>query len=109
MHLAAKINDVATDTKRYTIKHRASEYTYPHEATIHEAKFDDDYLIVELTDGRILSIPLWWIPSVYNASEEERLKFEINRNRTMIIWDPETGAINDEIRIEDYLALRDPK
>ncbi len=104
MNSAAKTSDVATDIKRYAIKYRASEYTYPHEATIHEVKFDSDYLIVELTDGRILSIPLWWIPSVYNAPEEERLKFEINRNRTMIIWDPEAGAINDEIRIMDYLA-----
>lgn len=26
------------------------------------------------------------------------------RNRTMIIWDPDKCAINDEIRISDYLG-----
>ncbi len=63
---------------------------------------------VELTDQRILSIPLWWIPTVYNASEEDRSKFEINQSRTMIIWDPDKCGINDEISIADYLVpIRD--
>ena len=67
-------------------------------------RFDQEYIHIELTDGRILSLPLWWIPSVYNAPLEEREKYEINPNRTMIIWDPENCAINDEVSIVDYLG-----
>ena len=44
---------------------------------------------VELTDERIISIPLMWIPTLYNASDKDRKKFEISQNRKMIIWDPE--------------------
>lgn len=109
MNSAAKTNEPVTTIKRYEIGYPASEYTYPREALIHEVHIDDTYLQVELTDGRILSIPLWWIPTLYNASPEERLKFTINRSRTMIIWDPEQGSINDEIRVEDYLMPRPSK
>ena len=59
---------------------------------------------MELTDGRVLSVPLWWIPTLYHALPEEREKYEINQSRTMLIWDPDTCAINDEMRISDYLC-----
>lgn len=104
MSSVAKTNDILNETRRYDIKYPATEYTYPREAVIHEVKIDENFINVELTDGRILSIPMWWIPSVYNAPPQDRLKFEINRGRTMLIWDPEKGSINDEIKIEDYLA-----
>jgi len=45
-----------------------------------------------------------WIPMLYNATTEEREKYEINRSRTMIIWDPDKCAINDEVCIADYLG-----
>ena len=89
--------------KRYNVRHSIDEYTFPTEALIHDVKFDDKYIHVELTDQRIISIPLWWIPTVYNASEEDRKKFEINQSRTMIIWDPDKSGINDEIAVADYL------
>ena len=90
--------------KRYKIQHSIDEYTFPKEAYIHAVRFDEKYIHVELTDQRILSIPLWWIPTVYNASAEEREKFEINQSRTMIIWNPDKCGINDEISIADYLG-----
>jgi len=90
--------------KRYKIQHSIDEYTFPKEAYIHSVKFDNKYMHVELTDERVISIPLMWIPTVYNASDEDRRKFEISQNRTMIIWDPEKSGINDEINIVDYLG-----
>jgi hypothetical protein len=62
------------------------------------------HIHVELTDGRIMSVPLRWIATVYHASPEERARYELNRSRTMIIWDPAKCAINDEIRITDFLG-----
>src|SRR5689334_4990053 len=90
--------------KRYKIKHSIDEYTFPKEAYIHSVTFDTNYMHVELTDERVLSIPLMWIPTLYNASDEDRRKFEISQNRRMIIWDPEKSGINDEINIVDYLG-----
>lgn len=90
--------------KRHKIQHSIDEYTFPKEAYIHDVRFDEKHMHVELTDGRILSIPLWWIPTVYNASEEDRKKFEISQSRTMITWDPAKCGINDEISIADYLG-----
>ncbi len=89
--------------KRYKIQYPISAYTFPHEALIHRVLFDDRYMRVELTDERVLSVPLWWIPTVQNALPEEREKYEISRDRTMIIWNPDKCAINDEVRIADYL------
>ena len=51
-----------------------------------------------------VSSPLMWIPTLYNASNEDRTKFEISQNRRMSIWDPEKCGINDEINILDYLG-----
>ena len=97
-----------TSTKHYKIQYPVSAYTFPHEARIHQAQFDDEYLIVALIDGRKISVPLGWIPTLHNATPEERLKFEISRDRTMLIWDPDKCAINDEIRIVDYLNPQSP-
>jgi hypothetical protein len=102
--MSSKSEAIESEIKRYEIKYPASAYTFPQVSLIHDVRFDEEYIHVDLTDGRILSIPLWWIPTVHNASPEERLKFEISRSRTMIIWDPDKGEINDELRIEDYLV-----
>jgi len=59
-----------------------------------------------VTDGRILSVPLWWIPSLHSAAPEEREKYEISQDRKMIIWNPDKCSINDEVRIDDYLGNR---
>ena len=93
-----------TFMKRYKIQHAFAEYTFPTEAHIHAVRFDEKHLHVELMDQRVISIPLWWIPTLNNASDENRNKFQINQSRTMIIWDPEKCGINDEISIADYLG-----
>jgi len=90
--------------KRYKIQHSIDEYTFPKEAYIHDVTFDEKYMHVELTDERVISIPLMWIPTLYNAPGENRRKFEISQDRRMIIWDPEKSGINDEINVVDYLG-----
>lgn len=88
----------------YDIPYPASAYTFPKDALIHRVRFDKKFLCLELTDGRVLSIPLSWIPSLFNADPKEIAKYEISRDRTEIIWDPEKCAINDEVRVQDYLG-----
>ena len=90
--------------KLYKIQHSIDEYTFPAEAHIHAVRFDEKHMHVELIEQRVISLPSWWIPTLHNASDEDRNKFEINQSRTMIIWDPEKCGINDEISIADYLG-----
>lgn len=94
----------AVEVKQYAIQYPVSAYTFPTDARIHAVRLDDEYIHIELMDGRILSIPLWWIPTLYNAAPEEREKYIVSRDRAMLIWDPERCEINDELRVADYLT-----
>lgn len=105
MSTKAKQVETAEETTRwYDIPYPASAYMFPRDAILHRVRFDDKYAHLELTDGRILSVPLSWIPTLHNAEPAEREKYEISQDRKMIVWDPDKCAINDEIRIDDYLA-----
>jgi hypothetical protein len=108
--MTTKVNQAEEQiaVRRYRIQYPVSAYTFPTEAHIHQVTFDEEYLNVELTDGRKVSIPLWWIPTLSNALPEEREKYEINRSRTMLIWDPEKSEINEEVIIADYLGPSRP-
>lgn len=98
----------SVEIKRYKVQYPLSAYTFPKEARIHSVRFDEEYLHLDLTDGRRLSVPLWWLPTIHNASPEEREKYRISRDRRMIIWDPEVCGINDELRVIDYLGPAGP-
>ena len=95
-----------TEIKWYDIPFPATAYTFPEADLIEDVTFDDQYIHLHLTDGRILAIPLWWLPTVYHAEPGERIKFAISADRKRIIWDPDDGAINDELQIQDYLTSR---
>ena len=92
-----------TTVQRFEIQYPVSAYTFPREARIEKVRFDHESLHVGLADGRRLSVPLCWIPTLADAPPEEREKYEINPSRTMLVWDPTKCAINDELSIADYL------
>ena len=48
-------------------------------------RFDDNSMWVDLSDGRILAVPLAWFPRLLRAAPEQRLKFEISQNG--LHWD----------------------
>lgn len=104
MAISAEEAKTQLQVRRYRVQYPISAYTFPQEARIHGVSFDDERMRVELTDGRVISVPLWWIPTLYNAAPEEREKYEINQARTMLVWNPDKCAINDEVRIVDYLG-----
>ena len=105
MNSKVERDDEQLEIKHYTVQYPVTAYTFPEEARIRKVWFDEKYIHMEFTDGRLLAVPLWWIPTLYNASPEEREKFEFNQSRTMIIWDPDKCTINDELRIADYLGM----
>jgi hypothetical protein len=98
--------DQQADVKLYSVQYPVSAYTFPHDACIRSVRFDDQFIHLELSDGRVLSVPLYWIPTLHNASAEDRGKYELNRTRTAVIWNPDHCAINDEVRVADYLQDR---
>lgn len=104
--MLTKVEPVIESTTWYDIPYPASAYTFPSEALIHKVRFDDQYIHLDLTDGRILSIPLSWIPTLHNAAPAERQQFTISRDRKALIWDPDVCSINDELFIDDYLCNR---
>jgi len=105
MHTKVEIeeNKARRGVKRYPIRYSISQYAFPSDARIHQIRFDETFIHIELLDRRILSVPPWWIPSLYNASPDARGQHEISRGRRMIIWDLEKSDINDELRVEDCL------
>lgn len=105
MNTEVKQTEKGIKVKKYAIPYPVSAYTFPREVSIHHVRFDDVYIHIELTDGRILSVPLQWIPTLYHASPDEREKYEINPSRTTLLWDADKCAINDELHIVDYLGF----
>ena len=103
MATRAELSGTRSASQRFEVQYPVSAYTFPHEARIEQVRFDPEYLQVVLTDGRKLSVPLRWIPTLAAAPPEEREKYEINPSRTMLVWDPAKCAINDELSIADYL------
>ncbi len=63
-------------------------------------RFDKATMWVELSDARILGIPLVWFPRLMNASDEDRNSFELSRHG--IHWD----NLDEDISVEGLLAGR---
>ncbi|MGG6263622.1 DUF2442 domain-containing protein [Leptolyngbya sp. AN03gr2] len=61
-----------------------------------------DRLIVDLADGRTLSVPLAWYPRLMYASEAERQNWEILGDGYAIEW----SDLDEHIGIEGLLAGR---
>jgi hypothetical protein len=62
------------------------------------ARFDDDCMWVELTDGRTIGVPLAWFPRLLNATKAQRENFELSRRG--IHWD----EIDEDISVAGLLA-----
>ncbi len=98
--------DEQFEVRRFNIHYPISEYTFPSDDHVQSVRFDDECVHVELADGRCLSVPLQWIPTLKDAPPEAREQYEINASRTAVVWDPDKCGINDELRIADYLNPR---
>jgi len=62
--------------------------------------FSNDSLVVDLTDGRTVTAPLAWFPSLSKATEEQRKRWEILGDGEGIHW-PE---IDEDLSVAGLLA-----
>lgn len=63
-------------------------------------KFDESTMWDELSDGRVMGVPLAWFPRLLNASEHDRSDYELSKRG--IHWD----SLNEDISVEGLLAGR---
>jgi len=67
-----------------------------------DVKITSDSLIVDLSDGRTISVPLEWFPRLLHATHEERSNWRLIGRGHGIHWE----KIDEDISVEGLLAGR---
>jgi hypothetical protein len=62
----------------------------------------DDSLIVDLDDGRTITVPLAWFPRLLNGSDDERKDFRLIGRGEGIHW----PQLDEDISVEGLIAGR---
>lgn len=63
---------------------------------------DDDEIVIELSDGRSVSVPLAWYPRLLHATKREREDFRLTGSGRGIHW----PQIDEDISVESVLGGR---
>ena len=66
------------------------------------ARCTDDELIVQLTDGRTLSVPLVWFPRLASATTQDRNEVRVIGDGDGLHW----PALDEDISVAGLLAGR---
>lgn len=66
---------------------------------IKNVKIDRDLITVGLMDGRIISVPLVWYPSLMNATPEQLMNWEIAGGGFGIHW----PDLDEDLSTEGFL------
>jgi hypothetical protein len=61
-------------------------------------RFDDDSMWVDLSDGRVIAVPLAWFPRLLHATAHQRAQLEFSSRG--IHWE----AIDEDISVAGLLA-----
>jgi len=72
------------------------------EARARRVSVTDDALVVELADGRTLTVPLAWYPRLAHGTREERLRLRLIGRGEGIHW----PDLDEDVSIEGLLAGR---
>jgi hypothetical protein len=64
--------------------------------------FSEDSMVVQLDDGRKLSVPLAWYPRLFHGTQQERERFELIGEGEGIHW----PDLDEDISVEGLLAGR---
>ena len=62
----------------------------------------EDTLVVELADGRAISVPLDWYPRLVHATPAERNRWELHADNQHIHW----PDLDEDLSVEGLLAGR---
>lgn len=86
-------------------KPKKSRSYVPREALAKSLKFDRVMMHVALTDGRILSVPLAWFPTLRKATAKQRNEYEIGARGISLHW-PE---LDEDLSLAGLMAGADPR
>ncbi|UQY46391.1 DUF2442 domain-containing protein [Mixta hanseatica] len=68
--------------------------------SIKSAKFDPYNMWLQLSDGRVLGVPLTYFPALQNASAEQLASFELSPRG--IHW----SELNEDLSLQGLLSLQ---
>ncbi len=77
----------------------------PTSALAKSLEFDEEAMRVTFTDGRVLSVPLQWFPTLRRASQEQRERYEIAGGGISLHW-PE---LDEDLSVAGLLAGADTR
>ena len=66
---------------------------------VRNVSFTDDFLTVELYDGRSISVPLVWYPRLLHATVEQRAQWQISGGGYGIHW----PGVDEDLSTEGIL------
>ncbi len=69
-------------------------------ARVRDVHCTDDNLVVDLQDGRIISVPLAWFPRLLHASMQQRARWEVSVAGLGIHW----PDVDEDLSIAGLLA-----
>ena len=72
----------------------------PTTALARSVEFDDEMMRVTLTDGRLLGVPLLWIPSLRDATPEQRAQCQIGGGGIGLHWED----LDEDLSIAGLMA-----
>jgi hypothetical protein len=72
------------------------------EARAQRVEVSEDTLTIELVDGRVVMVPLTWYPRLWYGTAEERARFEIIGDGTLIHW----LDLDEDLSVAGILAGR---
>ena len=75
----------------------------PHTALAKSLAFDADMMHVSFSDGRILSVPLAWFPTLRRATPAQRKRYEIGGGGIGLHW-PE---LDEDLSVAGLMAGAD--
>lgn len=77
----------------------------PTSALAKSVEFDDHVMRVSFMDGRVLSVPLAWFPTLRRASPEQRSRYEIGGGGVSLHW----PDLDEDLSIAGLMAGVDPR
>ncbi len=77
-----------------------AKHIHIEELSILNISIADDKITAEISDGRVVSIPMAWFPRLVKASQQQQQKFEISPSGYGIHW-PE---VDEDISIKSFVA-----
>jgi Protein of unknown function (DUF2442)/Domain of unknown function (DUF4160) len=64
----------------------APKYSFQASSNVRDVRFAEDVLIVDLLDGRTISVPLVWYPRLLSATPEQRTNWRLAGGGFGIHW-----------------------